>query len=156
VRWAEFLSAFDIRIKHRPGKNNPADAPSRRPDYTINPEEYAAESLMEKLQAKMRDSLLINEPKPVKIGTLVQNQELKADLIVDTNKSYADDDTDILDILVSCATAKAAMQHEAAYTSKSEPTMVDLLRKAQVKCLKCARVLRKIVEMTQEQRDSSP
>jgi transposase InsO family protein len=104
----------------------------------------------------MRDSLSINEPKPVKIGTLVQNQELKADLIVNINKSYADDDTDIPDILVSCATAKAAMQHKAAYTSKSEPTIVDLLRKAQAKCLKCARVLHKIVEMTQEQRDSSP
>jgi hypothetical protein len=49
VRWAEFLSAFDIQIEHRPGKNNPADAPSRCPDYTINPEEYAAELLMEKL-----------------------------------------------------------------------------------------------------------
>jgi hypothetical protein len=130
VRWAEFLSIFNIQIKHRPGKNNPTDAPSCHPDYTINPEEYAAESLMEKLQAKMQDSLSINEPKLVKIGTLVQNQELKADLIVDTNKSYTDDDTDILDILVSCATVKAAMQHKAAYTSKSELTMVDLLRKA--------------------------
>jgi hypothetical protein len=104
----------------------------------------------------MQDSLSINEPKPVKISTLVQNQELKADLIVNINKSYADDDIDILDILVSHTTAKAAMQHKAAYTSKSELTMVDLLRKAQAKCLKCTRVLCEIVEMTQEQRDSSP
>jgi hypothetical protein len=53
VRWAEFLSAFNIWIEHYPGKNNPADAPSHYLDYTINPKEYAAELLMEKLQAKM-------------------------------------------------------------------------------------------------------
>jgi hypothetical protein len=78
----------------------------------------------------------------------VQNQEPKADLIVNTNKSYADDDIDIPDILVSCATTKAAIQYEAAYTSKSELTIVDLLHKAQAKYLKCTRVLHKIVEMT--------
>jgi hypothetical protein len=39
----------------------------------------------------------------------VQNQELKADLIVNINKSYADDDIDIPDILVLYATVKAAM-----------------------------------------------
>jgi hypothetical protein len=73
VRWAEFLSVFNIWIKHRPGKNNPADAPSCHPDYTINPKEYAAESLIEKLQAKIQDSLLINKPKLVKISAQVQN-----------------------------------------------------------------------------------
>jgi hypothetical protein len=40
------------------------------------------------------------------------------------------------------------MQHKAAYTSELELTMVDLLHKAQVKYPKCARVLRKIAEMT--------
>jgi hypothetical protein len=33
ARWATFLAAFDFEIEHRPGKSNPADAPSRRPDY---------------------------------------------------------------------------------------------------------------------------
>jgi hypothetical protein len=40
------------------------------------------------------------------------------------------------------------MQYEAAYTSKLELTMVDLLRKAQVKYLKYTRVLYEIVEIT--------
>jgi hypothetical protein len=31
--WAEQLSAFNFQIEHRPG-NNPADAPSRRSDYS--------------------------------------------------------------------------------------------------------------------------
>lgn len=28
-----YLSGYDFCIKHQPGKRNPADAPSRRPDY---------------------------------------------------------------------------------------------------------------------------
>ena len=31
ARWAIELAAYDLVIKHRPGKSNPADAPSRRP-----------------------------------------------------------------------------------------------------------------------------
>ena len=33
ARWALKLAAFDFEIFHRAGKTNPADAPSRRPDY---------------------------------------------------------------------------------------------------------------------------
>ena len=33
VRWYERLVEYDLRIIHRPGQLNPADAPSRRPDY---------------------------------------------------------------------------------------------------------------------------
>ena len=33
ARWAEMLASYDFIIKHRPGKKNPADGPSRRPDY---------------------------------------------------------------------------------------------------------------------------
>jgi len=31
--WALVLSAIDFEITHRAGKTNPADGPSRRPDY---------------------------------------------------------------------------------------------------------------------------
>jgi hypothetical protein len=40
---------------------------------------------------------------------LVQNQEPKADLIVNTNKSYTNNNIDILDILVLYTTTKAAI-----------------------------------------------
>jgi hypothetical protein len=33
ARWAEILSAYDFTIKHLNGTKNPADGPSRRPDY---------------------------------------------------------------------------------------------------------------------------
>ena len=33
ARWAETLAAYDFQIIYRPGKLNPADGPSRRPDY---------------------------------------------------------------------------------------------------------------------------
>lgn len=34
ARWAERLSAFDLRVEYRAGPKNPADSLSRRPDYT--------------------------------------------------------------------------------------------------------------------------
>jgi hypothetical protein len=33
ARWAEILSAYDFKIEHLEGTKNPADGPSRRPDY---------------------------------------------------------------------------------------------------------------------------
>ena len=33
ARWWERLSGLDLSIQYRPGKLNPADAPSRRPHY---------------------------------------------------------------------------------------------------------------------------
>ena len=33
ARWAVKLAAFDFTISHQAGRRNPADAPSRRPDY---------------------------------------------------------------------------------------------------------------------------
>ena len=36
ARWAMLLSAFDFTITHRAGKLNPADTPSRRPDYNLD------------------------------------------------------------------------------------------------------------------------
>jgi transposase InsO family protein len=36
ARWWERLSGLDLHIEYRPGKQNPADGPSRRPDYESN------------------------------------------------------------------------------------------------------------------------
>ena len=33
IRWYKRMAEYDLRIVHRPGCMNLADAPSRRPDY---------------------------------------------------------------------------------------------------------------------------
>src|SRR4029077_12643458 len=55
ARWAERLSAFDFVIQHRPGSRNPADAPSRRPDYE---RERASHTMLPTLQEKLRRGML--------------------------------------------------------------------------------------------------
>jgi hypothetical protein len=42
ARWAEILSSYDFVIEHLEGKRNPADGPSRRPDYEIGYEHMTA------------------------------------------------------------------------------------------------------------------
>lgn len=46
ARWASFLSEFHFYILHTPGKNNPADPASRRPDYTSNSTESSRVTLL--------------------------------------------------------------------------------------------------------------
>jgi hypothetical protein len=36
ARWAELLSGYDFVLVHTPGSSNPADGPSRHPDYTTD------------------------------------------------------------------------------------------------------------------------
>ena len=38
ARWLVYLTPYDFIIKHRPGILNPADGPSRRPDYKAQKE----------------------------------------------------------------------------------------------------------------------
>jgi len=52
ARWAERLSAFDFEIVYRTGKSNPADGPSRRPDYELPKD--ASSTLLPTLQQKLR------------------------------------------------------------------------------------------------------
>jgi hypothetical protein len=52
ARWAELLAAYDFEIEHRPGRLNPADAPSRRRDYEPAHERLDA-GLLPTLQRKL-------------------------------------------------------------------------------------------------------
>ena len=51
MRWAEELAAFDFVLEYRPGRSNPADGPSRRPDFAAGvDEDTSLPTLHNKLQ----------------------------------------------------------------------------------------------------------
>ena len=69
VRSYLFLSQFDFTITHKPGSTNPADAPSRRPDYmeaVDAPEQRTNQTFVEPLRnllgrrTKSSDSALVS------------------------------------------------------------------------------------------------
>jgi hypothetical protein len=58
ARWAEELARYDFEIEHKPGLENPADGPSRRPDYAsglrIGEGEAMRAAMLPTLQQKLR------------------------------------------------------------------------------------------------------
>ena len=75
ARWAERLARFDFRILHRPGKTNPADAPSRRPDYEVSEGEKASIALPT-LQNMLRRGEAV-EPPPLLAQNIFRRDEAK-------------------------------------------------------------------------------
>jgi transposase InsO family protein len=57
ARWSQELSAYDFEISHRPGKENPADGFSRRPDY-MEQKIDSATQLLPTLQRKLQVGML--------------------------------------------------------------------------------------------------
>ena len=56
ARWCYYLTPYDFKIKWQPGSMNPADAPSRRPDYMRSgdaDEKDASRGLLATLEAKI-------------------------------------------------------------------------------------------------------
>src|SRR6202012_6088985 len=85
ARWAEILSAYDFTIERLEGKKNPADGPSRRPDYEAGYERPAMrlrgtkesielspydELMQEILTAQQQDPQLVSDS--VNPGVLTQ------------------------------------------------------------------------------------
>ena len=55
ARWTMLLAGYDFEIKHRPGSTNPADGPSRRPDYMeveIPGTQYLLPTIQDRLRSR--------------------------------------------------------------------------------------------------------
>ena len=78
ARWATFLGSFDFQIHHRPGKTNPADGPSRRPDYYT--ENAAINTLLPTLRRKLQlaKTERINLVREASRGTGSANEEISS------------------------------------------------------------------------------
>lgn len=61
ARWCMYLAGFDFTIKHQAGKRNPADGPSRRPDYhdsSLSEENQWLPTLQNKLENRVAPTVL--------------------------------------------------------------------------------------------------
>jgi len=61
ARWAEWLAAFHFTIVHRPGRTNPADGPSRRPDYESGEDAAGSASSDERLLVELQRKLQLTD-----------------------------------------------------------------------------------------------
>lgn len=59
ARWAEELARFDFEIEYKPGAQNPADAPSRRPDYAEGFQGGEARSLRDVMLPTLQNKLRV-------------------------------------------------------------------------------------------------
>lgn len=171
ARWAEKLAAFDFTIEHRPGARNPADAPSRRPDYEpAKGESLDANALLPTLQRKLRHSS-IAMPQAQEGTTEAQVAAMLAQpweprifprACTHTcgqtepyaDESHVDGDTGYPEILVPRFMVRAAMNTETAYNTAPSASMTELIRKVQAKDSDAAGLLASLKEDRSAQPDS--
>ena len=53
ARWLVYLTPYDFIIRHRPGLLNPADGPSRRPDYMATAQKESGQIHKDLLSKKL-------------------------------------------------------------------------------------------------------
>lgn len=122
ARWAIKLAAFDFEIFYRAGTKNPADAPSRRPDYGEAAREKA-EICLPTLQEKLR------EPKEVPPGTMLPKAARALEESRSKNKALEGDDLENADGMYGCkrtmprTSAVAAMRSEEQHEEASTPLL---------------------------------
>jgi hypothetical protein len=81
ARWCYYLTPYDFHIVYRTGRTNPADAPSRRPDYMSQaPEQQEGQedlTLLSTLKAKERNYAQDQCPPRKVSSALLSTQEIK-------------------------------------------------------------------------------
>ena len=122
ARWAQALSAYDFHISYRTGKTNPADGPSRRPDYE---EEKGSQNVMlPTFQNKLR--------KAIQAGEAPQIRRVVADLqeVGTTPGEDQSKDTKSPGLVVPRVMVAAMAKGESAYSATTEP-LADLIKTLQ-------------------------
>ena len=128
ARWAEQLSAYDLVILYRKGQLNPADAPSRRPDYCHeDPDEnsYLRDTLRSKLQnMKLLVGLMRKRPSPQEWFTRIlpwaklnreaeiRKQGLRSPVISRTESAESAADSSFRTVIAEIATVIPGASHE--------------------------------------------
>ena len=118
ARWAEYMASFDFAIVFRAGSTNPADAPSRRPDYmrTSTHDEQHQARFMHKLEEAIRQGA--EEPQEVAYLAIGSGME---------------DASSSLFALVTRKEAKEALAGETPLHPEPQESMRDFVRKVQMR-----------------------
>lgn len=93
ARWAMLLSEYDFQLQYSPGSKNPADAPSRRPDFIPSDTPFLQRPLLtdynlHKLFPAFASTSL---PNPSKISALSTFNIDNSELLDDLKRSYQED-----------------------------------------------------------------
>jgi hypothetical protein len=76
--WAEFLANYDFVLAHIKGTKNPADGPSRRPDYMENVELPSAALIPRSALRMLQPEVTLSNPATVSLASETHASPLEA------------------------------------------------------------------------------
>jgi hypothetical protein len=136
ARWAEWLASFEFSITHRPGKTNPADGPSRRPDYESEGADRpdGTDSSQQRLLSQLLQKLALVKPRSGRStpgeAKLAATTHIAAPGVLDTQEAVSQDkfDTPLLNKISECMvgdkTASTVNEHRLK-TAGERPGWVE-------------------------------
>ncbi len=114
MRWALDLSAFDFRLVYRKGTLNPADGPSRRPDY---PRDTELEDSMTDNTSALQRMVFLTVVSVISQPMSLTEERARQILVVDTSDSRS---------LNQKRQARGAVSKESLYEDVSK-FLIDVL-----------------------------
>jgi RNase H-like domain found in reverse transcriptase/Reverse transcriptase (RNA-dependent DNA polymerase)/Integrase zinc binding domain/Integrase core domain/Chromo (CHRromatin Organisation MOdifier) domain len=131
ARWAEHLAAYDLEIVYRPGAQNPADAPSRRPEFKgADDIKEAGPSLAQVLlageeRAKQRKGADERMDQDVMVGLLTRSQTAESSSEPQAHRERANSPSQKPRKKRGrfALRAQANQQRDAAFVSKEVPVV---------------------------------
>ena len=120
ARWAELLAAYDFKIEYRPGRQNAADAPSRRSDYMPSESTEDRFGMLPTLQKKLALGAC-------NLGLSAVNPQVEASV---ENAEDLTEDAGSPDLLVSRLLVVEAASGRDAYEPPA-PKLLELIKQLQ-------------------------